>query len=455
MRNHLAVVIALVFAAPIVAAAQHAPAPIVRARLSPAGTASIGQRVLLQIDVIVPTWFTTPPELPPLDVDNAFVAALTTSDRVTETVGTETWGGTRFAYAITPQAAGTLKIPAVALTFQYAIDAKPSPPYTGHTRPLELHARLPPGAEALGYFFAAPSLHLSERFDPQRPATLAVGEVFSRSIALTVDNVNALTLPPVEVARPDGLRVTADPPVITTTGEERTGTRVTRTEHVTYVAERPGRYTLPAVTVGYWSTTANAVRTATLPPVALEVTDKAAFQEEIALPPEPVTAAPPPSRWARVRAVVRTWWRVALIGLAAAVVLLMLGRRYVPLVRSRLAADRDRRAHSEAHYFQLVQHAGRDGNVRAVYAAALTWLAHFPPLQATPTIAALAAAAGDDAARQRLMAVSAALYGRPAAGLAAPSASALVADLTSARHALLHRHRSRAQEHELVPLNPV
>lgn len=453
-RVSLAAVALLLVASVAPASAQQTGRPFVRAQLVPARGVTVGQRVELAIDLFVPTWFTTPPDLPPLDVPDAFVVALTTTSRVTEQVGSDTWGGVRYSYAITPQAAGTLQVPAVALTFQYAVDARPSGPFTVHTAALPLPVRLPPGAEALDYFFAAPALHLSQHFDPHTPATLSVGEAFSRRISLAADDVNGLTLPPVDLASPDGLRVTIEPPVMTTTGDAKAGTRVTRTQRMTYIAERPGHYVLPAITVPYWSTSANALRRATLPAVTFEVGAAPAFQEEIALPPEPEIAPAVPSRWAVVRRIAREWWRVALVAIVAAVVLSWAWRRLMPRLRTRLAEAQRRRAESESHYFGQVRHAASSGDLRATYAAALTWVARLPQLKRTPTLAALVTLTGDQALGQSLARVDASLYGRRDGREAAPAAADLLAGLERARRVLLRRPATHEAAHGLVPLNP-
>lgn len=381
---------------------------------------------------------------------------LTTTSRVTEQVGGQIWGGVRYGYAITPQAAGTLEVPAIALTFEYAIDALPSGPFTVRTTALPLPVRLPPGAEALDYFFAAPALHLSERFDPHVPARLSIGEAFSRRIALAADDINGLTLPPVDIASPDGLRVSIEPPAMSTLGDEKTGTRVTRTQQVTYIAERPGHYTLPAVSVDYWSTSANAVRSVTLPAVSFDVAAAAAFHEEIALPPDQEVAAAPPSRWGTAVGVVRDWWRVVLGALAAIAVVSGVRRRLVPVVRVRVAAARRRRRESEAHFFSQVRHAARGGDLRATHAAALAWVARLPQMEDRPTLGALAARTDEASLQQTVARVEASLYGRGRPGDRAPSAASLLAGLERARATVLRRPPIRLPDgsRHLVPLNP-
>jgi hypothetical protein len=451
MRGLIAVLI--VACLPLSARAQEQQ-PFVRTRLDPAGPVTVGQRVELSIDVFVPTWFTSPPQLPPLDVSGAFATPLPNTQHVTDVVGGATWNAVRFFYAITPQTAASITVPPIPLTFRYAIDAQPSDPITVTTRPLTFTARVPPGAENLEYFFAAPALHMTERYDPRPPAHMTVGQAFTRRIVMSATDVNALTLPPLPPQDVNGLRVTADAPEIATASEDAS-TRVTRTSRITYIAERPGTYTLPAVEVSYWSTSANAVRTLTLPAVTFDVAKAPAFAEEIALPPEPAAVQPPPSRWAAVWRVVRTWWWPAVIALLAIALAAWSTRRFGPPLLARVRASRARRLESEEHYFSLVERAAHTGDLRATHAAALAWLARLPRSASTITLQAAAAATNDAALCGRMNAVGAALYGRHASEPSGDAARTLARDLATIRQALLQTPSFPASApHALVPLNP-
>jgi len=435
------------------AAAQTPTTPFVRASLDPAGEVTVGVKVELALEVYVPTWFTGPPTLPPLDIDGAFAEPLSGTTHVIDSVKGETWSGVRYTYAITPQTSGTIQVPPVALTFTYAIDAKPSPPFTVTSKALTFTAHMPPGAESLDYFFSTTTLHLSERYDPHRPATLSAGDAFTRVVTMSAEDVNGLMLPPLELTAPDGVRVSVDPPALSTArGDTGDATVTTRTARATYIADRPGTYTLPEVDVPYWSTSANAVRTAKLPAVTIEVSATAAFSEEIALPPEPTPAPPPPLHpWA---AFARRWWRVILVGAALVWLAWRLTRRFGPPLAAAIAARRARHAESESRYFGLAQRASRSGDLSRTHAAVMAWLARFDALEHPRTVATLGATARMDGLITISDQVNAALFGPAGRGDTSRLARDYAAALDRARTAVLERERMVRRPGALSPLNP-
>lgn len=449
-------VVGLVLAVVATAAAQspNPTAPFARVSLDPAGPVAVGQRVEMAIDVFVPTWFTSPPTLPPLDIDGAFAMPLPTTTHQVERVGSDTWSGVRYYYAITSQTPGTIHVPPVALTFRYAVNGLPSEPFTATTGPLAFEAQLPPGADRLDYFFAAADLELAEAYDPKPSAQLSVGDAFSRRILVSAPDVNALTLPPLPSQEVLGLDVTAEPPEITTT-DHRGAAMATRSVRLTYVAKEPGAYTLPPIAISYWSTSQQEIRTRTLPAVQFDVAPATAFAEEIALPPDTAAAAPPPSRWASIGRVVRTWSPVVAGGIAALWAVWKLISWLGPLLMRRVAVARQRRLESESHFFAQVRRAGRAGDLRATHAAALAWLSRFPPLGGPPSLTALADRVGDAAKRDRMDTVNRSLFGRAATNSDTASvASQLARDVADARRRLLDRGRAPHGVRHLGPLNP-
>jgi len=453
MLHVLGAVLCALFLVPR-AAAQTPETPFVRASLDPAGEVTVGAKVELALEVYIPTWFTGPPTLPPLDIDGAFAVPLSSTTHVMDQINGETWSGVRYTYAITPQTSGTIRVPPVALTFTYAIDAKPSPPFTVTTKALSFTAHMPPGAESLDYFFSTTTLHLSERYDPHRPATLSAGDAFTRVVTMAADDVNGLMLPPLELTVPDGVRVSVDPPALSTAhGERGAATATTRTARATYIADKPGRYTLPEVDVPYWSTSANAVKTATLPAVTFEVSAAPAFSEEIALPPEPSAPAPPPPShpWA---AFARRWWRVILVGAALVWLAWRLTRRFGPRLAAAIAARRARHAESESRYFGLAQRASRTGDLSRTHAAVMAWLARFDALERPRTIATLGATAGMDDLVTISDQVNTALFGPAGSGDSSRLARDYAAALDRARTAVLERERMVRRPGALSALNP-
>jgi hypothetical protein len=414
MRIAAVIFLVAAISAPVESQTPASAGPFVRAHLEPEKPVNVGETVDLVIEIFVPTWFPSAPVFPELDVPGTMTRLSDDALNLNERVQNESWPGIQRRYRMVVQAPGRIQVPPVQVTVIYAIDAKPSPPRALTTEPLSFEARMPPGAEALDYFFASSSLHLSEKFD-RKLDTLRVGDAFVRTITLSAESDSAMSLPAVALDAPDGIRLHVDPPETAVTGGERGAARVaTRVERGTYIAEREGRYTLPALDVGYWDTSAKRVAHATLPALTIEIEPAPAVAPEIALPPDPASApaaAPPPTSWRRV---VREWWRVGL-GVAVLIAFLAwLTRRYGRLLVTSWTERRARRAASEAHYFDEVRRAARTGDGRTFLAAAMAWLARFEPLGGTPTFEHLAERAGDDVLAREALELERGLYARPA-----------------------------------------
>jgi hypothetical protein len=439
------------------ASGQDSRAPIVRATLDPRGSVVVGGRVDLVVDILVPTFFLGAARFSALEIDNALVSPSNRTEHLTEPVNGAQWAGIRYRYHVTPQTAGSHAVPALTVTVRYATDAGQPSEVTLRTTALSFDATLPAGAESLDYVFTARDLRLSETYD-RKPRHLEVGQAFTRTIAIAADDVPDLGLPPVTLTAPPGLQLTVDPPSLTTRQSERGGPRVvTRTERATYFARREGRYSVPAVEIRYWNTTAAAVHTVSLPAVDVEVS-AAPAAAEIALPPDPDAQPSTPQTTGRPgRRPSTRWAALAAAALAIAAIASLLGRRAWPRWRRLLGERRDRVAASEGHAFALVGRAARHGRLDEVHAAALAWLARFAPMRDTPTLAELARRTGDEPLRASLALVNAALFDAESPLLSAPTlVSPLVDGLTRARRRLLSAQSDAAPTHGrgLVPLNP-
>lgn len=442
-------------AAPWVGAQTQPVRPVVRASLDPPGPVAVGQPVSMAVDILVPTFFMQPPALPAIEVPNALATLEDGAVNMNDRVDGEVWSGIRRVYRIVPQAQGLVSIPAVPVVVHYAIGGRLSDPFTVPTPPLSFTARIPAGAEGLDYFFAARDLRLTERFD-RRPSTLKVGDAFTRTMTLEAPDVPALSLPPVPLSAPDGVSMRADPPSVSTVrGERGAPDRASSVERATYTATRAGHYVLPEVTVRYWNPAASRVDSVGLPAISFDVAAGPAFGEEIALPPDPAEAAAParPS-W---MSIVADWWRVVVAATVTLLAIVWLVRRFGGRARASWAAARRARAESESHYFAMVKAAARRGDLAALHAAALAWLARLPASAGTPTLSGVAAASGDTALAADIDELNRALYAAP--GQSAPIdglATRVMSGLGRVRRHLLARGHPGSPRHDrpLVPLNP-
>ena len=283
---------------------------------------TVGQPVTLTVDVYVPTWFTSAPRFPPIDVKDAVVVFLEEGgENMSHIVGEQSYAGQRRQYLIYPQRAGEFVVPPFEVQIRYAIDAQPSPRTPVSSPGARFSATIPEAAAGLGYFVATPSFQLTATTD--RPLEgLKVGDSFTRTITMSATQAFAMMLPPLTFPAVDGLAVYPAPPSVSDSGGERDEVRVgRRVESVTYVLQKEGAFHLPPTEVAWWDTGARTLRRAQLSAVDFTVAPNPALKAEIPLPPDPaeLSATPPPFDW---RVFLRTYGPRAL-GIFAALGLLL------------------------------------------------------------------------------------------------------------------------------------
>ena len=93
---------------------------------------------------------------------------------------------------------------------------------------VRFEAGIPPEAADLPYFISTTGLRLEQLFDHQ-PESLKVGDAFTRTITVTVNDALSMVLPPLPADPLPGLAVYSDPPRVRDEGGER-GERIVATE---------------------------------------------------------------------------------------------------------------------------------------------------------------------------------------------------------------------------------
>src|SRR5262249_20631466 len=226
------------------------------------------------------------------------------------------------------------------------------------TPPLHIEARWPPGAEHLSGLVSTSAMTVSEQWTPD-PKQAHVGDAFTRTVTRTAPDVPAMAFTPLPVTDLDGLAAYPKPPVVRDHSERGTFTG-TRIDSVTYVCERPGTVTIPALEFPWWNVRTSELEKVTLPETTLEIGRA---------PLSPRT---------------RGWIEIA--GAAALLLLLLAAWWWRGALR---AAWRRRRAAyeaSEAGYFARLEHACRAGDAPAAYNALFAWLGRAHPAKRPPTI---------------------------------------------------------------------
>ncbi|MNX60399.1 hypothetical protein D3C86_913030 [compost metagenome] len=316
----------------------------VEARMASPGDLMVGATATLQIDVLTSTWFTQPPVLPALDIPGALVSGPSgQATIIRETIDGVAYNGLRFAYLLSPAAAGALRIPAIKVSAQVGQSASP---LTAQTEPLEVRAAGPPGATT-GHVLAATSVQAAQemQYSAQPPA---VGDHVSRVITLQAQGAQAMLIPPPATPAVPGLKPYPSEPVLTQLSDSRGGfLGGQRVDRVDYVVERPGAYELPAIDIRWWSIATNKEEHLVLPAQRFEAKAGAAYQAPFSVEQDLRDMG----RQVQVR-IPGGWLALAAVAVAAALIA-WLGapwwRRIGTWLQARRTARRQRWLASERH----------------------------------------------------------------------------------------------------------
>jgi len=314
-------------------------------------------------------------------------------------------------FALFAQRAGPLDLPPIAVRFasRERFDG-PALETQGKTTPVRIVVQRPPGSEGLAFVATTPELAVSESWDPD-PAQARVGTVLTRRIVQRASDLPAMALSPPPAATVTGVRIyVAEPQARDRL--ERGEFLGERQDTLSYLLQRPGRVTLPAIDYLWWNPDTATLDRATLPALAIEV--------------QPADGSIAAGR----RAQARLWW------LAAALAVLSLAL----LQRGRAARWRVRVAEPERHARRALRRACARDDAQSAWTAWERWLACREG--AIPAEAAL---------RAEATVLEACLFGRtaPQPWQGAALLRALDAELRAARRA-----PGTPQPSALPPLNP-
>jgi hypothetical protein len=346
--------------------------PVIRVNVVPQKAVLVGQQVTVTVQILVPNYFLSSPDWPTLEIDGAVV---TMPDEVlphlTETIEGESYAGVQRTYVVTPQREGEFVLPPLEIRFKYA--AVPGqPPADGVVTmpPARLVARLPEGARTEEGVLPVARVTVGQSLD--RPATgLKAGDTLTRTITSVIARAQPMMILPPAIEAPAGVRIYRKDPSLDTRvgvhGELNAGRRVDR---VTYLFEKPGHYTLPAVEFPWFNAAANSREVASAPEITVDVEQAAAEAPAIAPePPPPAPAPPKPSPWLALER--RLPW---ILGAFALVWLAYrLWRALWPGYRDRRAARRYAHEHSEPAYFERFERACAAGDPLKAYDALARW----------------------------------------------------------------------------------
>lgn len=411
------------------------PAPSVKAELTPAEDAWVGQRITLALTIATPDLFAGIPSFEMPAIPGTVILPPDDSPTVgSEEVGDDSFTTQRHEFAIYAQRAGMVRIPAFTIRFETnAGFGKPTVSRTVTTTEVTFTAKTPPGAERLGTVIAARDLTVTDVWKPE-PKSLKVGSAFTRTVTVTAPDVPGMVFPPFRLDPPTGLAAYPKEPSVSDQTERGTLTG-TRADAITFVCEQAGPITIPDRTLTWFDLEANELKTVNLPGRTFEVAP------DPAAAPTPATTDQSGTQAAR-----SLWSNIPIVGIIG-----LLGWLLVALGQSWLRRRRTAANESEAAYFARFRQTCKTADPLAVYRALLQWLDHFGPA----TIEEFAHQADDPELTRQLETLGNTAFGRLPTKPPPLDCRQLCQHVISARKKLAKKTRTNSACLTLPPLNPI
>ncbi|MFZ4284984.1 BatD family protein [Variovorax sp. HJSM1_2] len=359
-------------------AVAHAAGPLARVHVLGKQPALVNQQIRFEVEILAPNYFTSAPQFPNIQIPGAIVTMPDESGQnAVEKIGTETYASITKTYVFAAQQAGDFVLPPLVVKFTYGGDE--GKPMQGQVKlpPTKISAKIPEGAAATpgGAVQPVAKVTIQQSFD-RAPAgkafELQAGDALVRTVNTYAELTQSMMIPPPKIDAPTGVRVFAADPKLNDITKDRVGlVGGQRTDKITYVFEKTGSYTLPAVDVGWFNAATNKSETAEAPAVTVMVAARTAGD---AIAPEqapaPVVQQKPDPFWRHIR------WTQWLESALALVALAFAARWLAPRMRAWREAARQRRAayaSSEPALFEAVVQAFHGGKPAAAYAAVMVW----------------------------------------------------------------------------------
>lgn len=346
------------------AGASMAADPFARATVATKGTIYAGQQVEVDVDVLVPNYFLSPPQFPLFDIPGAVVTM--PDDRgmnLNETVNGEDFSGIRKTYVIVPQEAGDYPLPAAEIPFGYA--AVPGQMSQGKVTipPLTITVAAVPAGTGGAPGVTAGELTITQTFDRDLSG-LHVGDALVRTLTIRATGLAPMMIPVPAFKAPEDVQVYLHDPALS---EERTArgdiTAGLRKDTATYVFAKAGTVSLPAIALQWFNPASGKMETAEAE--GAKITIVAAPAADTALAPPAQPAEEKPFDW--------LWWVSAAGTILALALLLQAAANLFGRLESWLTATLARRAQSEATSFRRVINACRDHDGQRLEAALDGW----------------------------------------------------------------------------------
>ncbi|WP_082628325.1 BatD family protein [Aeromonas allosaccharophila] len=239
---------------------------------------AVNQQITLYLELATNRWFTAGTRIGQFELPGVMVKQRNTlATNFTQRQDGETWSHQRWELTLYPQQSGQFEIPAIAVRVTVAQPDGRSQPLTLTTRPQRFAAALPdPNLTVGGRWLSASNLTLSQQWqssaDDQADGELRVGDAITRTVTASGQDTLSVLIPPLIPAIDNDERVQAYPAQARLDDTQERGEYLSsREDQTTYIVQRGGELTLPALELRWWNSQTRQLETLTLPGQTLRV----------------------------------------------------------------------------------------------------------------------------------------------------------------------------------------
>ncbi|MGY3947055.1 protein BatD [Aeromonas allosaccharophila] len=239
---------------------------------------AVNQQITLYLELATNRWFTAGTRIGQFELPGVMVKQRSElATNFTQRQDGETWSHQRWELTLYPQQSGQFEIPAIAVRVTVAQPDGGSQPLTLTTRPQRFAAALPdPTLTVGGHWLSASNLTLSQRWqnsaDDQADGELRVGDAITRTVTANGQDTLSVLIPPLIPVIDNDEWVQAYPAQARLDDTQERGEYLSsREDQTTYIVQRGGELTLPALELRWWNSQTRQLETLTLPGQTLRV----------------------------------------------------------------------------------------------------------------------------------------------------------------------------------------
>jgi hypothetical protein len=358
---------------------------VVCAFLTPKENIWVGQRVTLEVDVLIRSDWAQIKQIRDFEISGALVQRVETQGtRIQETLDGESYSDKRYELLVFPKRSGKIQVPAVPVEVEiksWGANAKSSVERV-NTPALQFQANLPPGAQQESELISTTELKARQQWEPET-GEVKVGDSLKHVLAFEAADVPGSAFVPLAYDPVDGVAVYPIQPLVSDRTDRGTLTG-SRKESVTYVFQEPGKAKIPDVTVTWWDITNEELKRETLQGRTLAVVLNPAAQTSAASQAQKDRSAT--GKW---------WWSIPILAFLAA-----LAWTFRHRLQSRWRYWRQERQESEVAFFRQCLKTARSNDAKATFNALMRWLDHMHQGRESPRLDIFLDQYGDNTARQ-------------------------------------------------------